>query len=101
MVKKAIEIHGFKKVSPGLFLVLISNLGWMGAVTIPFMSFLSAQTRAVLIPVFVVSGQVLFYAGLALLGKNLAKKLGKKTFIPVWISRKIKLATHRRKLTKK
>lgn len=84
----------------GIALTLISNLGWIGSAVIPFIPFLSVEDKEILIPVFVVAGQVLFYAGLACLGKSLGKRLGKKAFVPRQVLRKIKLFFHR-KTTKK
>jgi len=79
-------IKKVKKLTPltiiGIALTLISNLGWIGSAIIPFIPNLSVEDKEILIPVFIVGGQVLFYLGLALLGKGLAKRLGKKAFAP-------------------
>lgn len=93
-------IKKIKKLTPitiiGIALTLTSNLGWIGSIIIPFIPFLSIEEKELLIPVFVIAGQVLFYTGLACLGKGLAKRLGKKTFIPRQLLRKIKLFFHRK-----
>lgn len=92
------SIKKIKKLTPitivGITLTLVSNLGWIGSVVIPFIPFLSVETKGILIPIFVIAGQILFYAGLACLGKSLAKRLGKKAFIPRKILRKIKNFFH-------
>ena len=74
----------------GMFLVLISNLGWLGSVAIPFLP-LAAPAKELLIPGFIIGGQVLFYLGLIFMGKELAAKIGKRAYLPRKIYRQIKL----------
>ena len=97
-------IKKVKKLTPvtivGIFLTLISNLGWIGSVVIPFVPFLSVENKEILIPIFIIAGQILFYLGLAFLGKSLAKRLGKKAFMPRSILRKVKCFFHRKKFKK-
>lgn len=87
-------LNKIKKLTPltilGALFVLISNLGWIGAAVIPFIPWLSIDTKEILVPGFVIGGQILFYVGLALLGKHLAKRLGKKSYLPRKLFRSFK-----------
>lgn len=55
-------------------MVIISNLGWLGALIIPILTFISSTAKAILIPAFIIGGQILWYGGLFLLGKQAAAR---------------------------
>lgn len=61
-------------MSPGLLMIILSNLGWLGAVIIPLLTFISSTAKAILIPIFIIGGQLLWYGGLLLLGKQSAAR---------------------------
>ena len=62
----------------GLFLVLLSNLGWLLPIILtPFLK-VDLETKAFIAFVFIVLGQIAYYLGLVIAGKHLLHMLREK-----------------------
>ena len=75
------------KAKLGAFLVIVANILIGSLVAVPFLD-LDLKTKAIISTVIFVIGEICFYAGLFLLGKEIVAKYRKYFSLSYWRNRK-------------
>lgn len=77
----------------GVVLLIVSFLPWLGAFAVPFLPLTVAQ-KAVFTPALFFIGELLFWGGVLLVGKEVADRY-RRWFSPCYVWRQIKRALRR------
>lgn len=84
------------KVKMGVVLVIVANLLIGSLVVVPFLD-VDLKTKAIVSTIIFVVGEICFYAGLFLLGKEIVAKYRKFFSIAYWRNRNNKTDTDKEK----